>query len=174
MKHQKVECANSIVFDEYTDTSLLFGREEHNGKVKVLVGAEATSVKDSIERFYNVEWSDENHLFQTNAVTITGTLYKPGKNTLLHFSNNEEGLPEFGRLIKIWQVLDLGTFFVMQPMETVAFDLDMNAVIIEESSLPQGNQISRHEDLPSYHVHHAYTLSGKLHVPLKQYICDSK
>ena len=174
MKHQKVECANSIVFDEYTDTSPLFGREEHNGKVKVLVGAEATLVKDSIERFYNVEWSDENHLFQTNAVTITGTLYKPGKNTLLHFSNNEEGLPEFGRLIKIWQVLDLGTFFVMQPMETVAFDLDMNAVIIEESSLPQGNQISRHEDLPSYHVHHAYTLSGKLHVPLKQYICDSK
>ena len=58
----------------------------------------------------------------------------------------------------------------MQPMETVAFDLDMNAVIIEESSLPQGNQTSRHEDPPSYHVHHAYTLSGKLHVPLKQYI----
>ena len=65
--------------------------------------------------------------------------------------------------MKIWQVLDL----------TVAFDLDMNAVIIEESSLPQGNQISRHEDLPSYHVHHAYTLSGKLHVPLKQYILTS-
>ena len=85
------------------------------------------------------------------------------KNTLLHFANNKEGLPEFGRLMKIWQVLDL----------TVAFDLDMNAVIIEESSLPQGNQISRHEDLPSYHVHHAYTLSGKLHVPLKQYILTS-
>ena len=61
----------------------------------------------------------------------------------------------------------------MQPMETVAFDLDMNAVIIEESSLPQGNQTSRHEDPPSYHVHHAYTLSGKLHVPLKQYILPS-
>lgn len=85
------------------------------------------------------------------------------KNTLLQFANNKEGLPEFGRLMKIWQVLDL----------TVAFDLDMNAVIIEESSLPQGNQISRHEDLPSYHVHHAYTLSGKLHVPLKQYILTS-
>lgn len=95
------------------------------------------------------------------------------KNTLLHFANNKEGLPEFGRFIKIWQVLDLGTCFVMQPMETVAFDLDMNAVIIEESSLPQGNQTSRHEDLPSYHVHHAYTLSGKLHVPLKQYILTS-
>ena len=95
------------------------------------------------------------------------------KNTLLHFANNEESLSEFGRLIKIGQVLDLGTFFVMQLMETVAFDLDMNAVIIEESSLPQGNQISRHKDLPSYHVHHAYTLSGKLHVPLKQYILTS-
>ena len=66
------------------------------------------------------------------------------KNTSLHFANNEESLSEFGRLIKIWQLLDLGTFFVMQLMETVAFDLDMNAVIIEESSLPQGNQISRH------------------------------
>lgn len=117
MKYQKVECANSIVFDKYTNTSPLFGREEHNGKVKVLVGAEAKLVKESIERFYKVEWSDENHLFQTNAVTITGTLYKPGKNTLLHFVNNKEGLPEFSRLIKIWQVLDLGTFFVMQPME---------------------------------------------------------
>ena len=74
MKHQKVEFANSNVFDEYTDTSLLFGHEEHNGKVKVLVGAEAKLVKGSIERFYNVEWSDENHLFQTNTVTITGTL----------------------------------------------------------------------------------------------------
>lgn len=148
MKHQKVECANSIVFDEYTDTSPLFGCEEHNGKVKVFVGAEAKLVKESIERFYNVEWSDENHLFQTNPVTITRTLYKPEKNTLLHFGNNEEVLPKFGCLIKIWQVLVLGTFFVMQPMETVAFDLDMNAVIIEESSLPQGNEISRHKDPP--------------------------
>ena len=48
------------MFDEYTDTSPLFGHEEHNGKVKVLVGAEAKLVKESIERFYNVEWSDEN------------------------------------------------------------------------------------------------------------------
>jgi len=50
MKHQKVECANSFVFDEYTDTTPLFGHEEHNGKVKVLVGAEAKLVKDSFER----------------------------------------------------------------------------------------------------------------------------
>ena len=85
MKHQKVECANSIVFDEYTDTSPLFGHEEHNGKVKVLVGAEAKLVKESIGRFYKVEWSDENHLFQTNAVTITGTLYKPGKKHFIAF-----------------------------------------------------------------------------------------
>lgn len=38
MKHQKVECTNSIVFKEYTDTSPLIGCEEQNGKVKVLIG----------------------------------------------------------------------------------------------------------------------------------------
>jgi len=52
--------------------------------------------------------SDANHLYHTNAVTINGTLYKPGKNTLLHFANTGEGLPELGRLVNIWQVLDLG------------------------------------------------------------------
>ena len=103
MKYQKVECANSIVFDKYTNTSPLFGREEHNGKVKVLVGAEAKLVKESIERFYKLEWSDENHLFQTNAVTITGTLYKPGKTlycillTTRRVYQNSVALSKFGK-----------------------------------------------------------------------------
>ena len=58
---------------------------------------------DRGESFPGFKWSDENHLFHTNAVTITGTLYKPGKNTLLHFSNNEEAcqnsvaLSKFGK-----------------------------------------------------------------------------
>ena len=124
MKHQKVECTNSIVFKEYTDTSPLIGCEEQNGKVKVLIGEEARFVNESIERFYNTEWSDANHLYHTNAIIINGTLYKPGKNTLLHFANTGEHLPELGRLVNIWQVLDLGTFFVAQPMETVAFDFE--------------------------------------------------
>ena len=55
MKHQKVECTNSIVFNEYTDTSPLFGCEEHNGKVKVLIGEEARLVNECIKRFYNTE-----------------------------------------------------------------------------------------------------------------------
>lgn len=74
--------------------------------------------------FCNTEWSDANHLYHTNAIIISGILYKPGKNTLLHFANTGEHLPELGRLVNIWQVLDLGTFFVMQPMETVAFDFE--------------------------------------------------
>ena len=82
MKHQKVECTNSIVFNEYTDTSPLIGCEEHNGKVKVLIGEEARLVNESSKQFYNTEWSDANHLYHTNAIIISGILYKPGKNTI--------------------------------------------------------------------------------------------
>lgn len=84
------------------------------------------------------------------------------------------GLPEFGRLVKIWQILGVGTFFSLQPMDTVAFDTTMNTAIIEEPHLPQGYQITRCDDLPSYQVHHAYNVSGKLQIPFKQYIFDSK
>ena len=77
-----------------------------------------------------------------------------------------------GHLIKIWQVFGMGTFFALQPMDNMAFD--MNAVIIKESCLPQGYQLSRWDDLPSYHVHHAYSLSGELYIPFKQYVFDSK
>ena len=78
----------------------------------------------SLSSGFITECSDANHLYHTNAVTINWTLYKPGKNTLLHFANTGEGLPELGRLVNIWQVLDLGTFFVTQPMETVPFDFE--------------------------------------------------
>ena len=39
MKHQKVECANSIVFVEYTDTSTLFGHEEYKSSEVTVVFA---------------------------------------------------------------------------------------------------------------------------------------
>jgi len=174
MKHQKIECADAIVFDEDTDTSPLFGREEKTGNAKVLIGDDAKYVKESVNRFYPFRWTDENHLFQCNTITINGTLYKPGKNTLLHFDNTDDGLPEFGRLVKIWQILGMGTFFALQPMDTLTFDVDMNAAVIEESPMPQGYQICRSDDIPSYQVFHAYSPSGKLYIPFKQYVSHCK
>lgn len=174
IKHQKIECADAIVFDQETDTSPLFGHEKHEGRAKVIVGDEAGNVRESINNFYPTEWTDENHLFQCNSITINGILYTPGKNTLLHMGITDIGLPEFGRLVKIWQILGVGTFFALQPLDTVAFDTTMNTAIIEEPHLPQGYQITRCDDLPSYQVHHAYSVSGKLQIPFKQYIFDSK
>ena len=46
----------------------------------------------------------------------------------------------------------MGTFFALQPMDTLTFDVDMNAAVIEESPMPQGYQICRSDDIPSYQV----------------------
>lgn len=72
-----------------------------------------------------------------NSVTLKGTKYSPGKNNLLHIGYDPFGLPEFGSLVKIWFVLDVGVFFVTKVMESVAFRQELNAIEIEDASLPQ-------------------------------------
>lgn len=75
---------------------------------------------------------------QCNSVTLKGTKYIPGKNNLLHIGYDQNGLPEFGSLVKIWFVVDVGVFFVAEVKESVAFREELNAMEIEDASLPQG------------------------------------
>ena len=60
-------------------------------------------------------------------------------------------------------------------METTRYCKELNAVEVEEPALPQGLEISRPGDLPSFQVFHLYTdAEGKMYIPFMQYIFDSQ
>lgn len=107
-----------------------------------------------------------------NSVTLKSTKYTPGENNLLHIGYDLLGLPEFGSLVKIWFVLDVGVFFVTKVMESVAFRQELNAMEIEDASLPQGLQVVRPDDLPCFQVHRCYKSGEKMYIPFRQYIFD--
>ena len=90
----------------------------------------------------------------------------------LHIGYDPFGLPEFGNLVKIWFVLNVGVFFVTKVMESVSFRKELNAMEIEDAPLPQGLHVVRPDDLPFFQVHHCYKSGEKMYIPFRQYIFD--
>ena len=63
-------------------------------------------------------------------------------------------------------VSDASVFFVSKVMESVRFVEELNAIEIDEPSLPEGLQVSRPADFPFHQVHHSYSsveLRKKVH-----------
>ena len=176
-KHQKIECAKNMTVEDATDkgnveTSSLFGSELMFGKTTRLMGDAAESARHDINRFYRLAFPPEAELRLCNFVTITGTKYVPGKNNLLLIGYYPNGLPEFGSLVKIWFVVNVGVFFVTKAVESVLFRKELNAMEIEDPSLPQGLHVIRPGDLPFHQVHHSYRSGDKMYIPFRQYAFD--
>ena len=63
----------------------------------------------------------------------------------------------FSSLLKLWRV---------------AFRQELNAVEMEDASLPQGLHVVRPDDVPFFQVHHCYKSGEKVYIPFRQYIFD--
>ena len=175
LKHQKIECAKNMAVDDVdgsAESSSLFGSDVIFGKTKSLLGNDKESARRAIDRFHQLDFPAAAEIMLCNSVTLKGTKYTPGTNNLLHIGYDPFGLPEFGSLVKIWFVLDVGVFFVTKVMESVAFRQELNAMEIEDASLPQGLHVVRPDDLPFFQVHHCYKSGEKMYIPFKQYIFD--
>ena len=107
--------------DGSAESSSLFGSDVIFGKTKSLLGNDKESARRAIDRFHQLDFPAAAEIMLCNSVTLKGTKYTPGKNNLLHIGYDPFGLPEFGSLVKIWFVLDVGVFFVTKVMESVAF-----------------------------------------------------
>lgn len=93
------------------------------------------------------------------------TVY-PGINNLVQIGYTTQGLPEFASLVKIWYVSDESVFFGSIVMESVRFVEELNAIEIDEPSLPEGLHVSRPSDLPFHQVHHSYSSERIKYIPL--------
>lgn len=56
-----------------------------------------------------------------NFVILKGIKYILGINNFLYIGYDLFGFLEFGSLVKVWFVLDVGVFFVIKVMESVVF-----------------------------------------------------
>jgi len=126
-RNQKLMCADYMEIDNSKDTSPLFGNEHDFGKRKELNGEERNKVQQllysSFGDLYQV--SPTNQVFLCNSVTLNGITYCPGKKNYLHIACEESGLPTFARLVQIWGINNLGTFFLVNAVDTIAFHNDL-------------------------------------------------
>ena len=173
-KNQKVVCAEHMNVDDKGEVSRLFGHEIALGKNKSLSGGDLDAAKASIARFFPIT-DGPAEMRLCNSITIKGTRYCPGINNLVQIGYTAHGLPEFASLVKIWYVSDASVFFVSKVMESVRFVEELNAIEIDEPSLPEGLQVSRPSDLPFHQVHRSYSSVElrKKYIPLGQYIFDT-
>ena len=132
------------------------------------------AAKASIARFFPIT-DGPAEIRLCNSITINGTRYCPGINNLVQTGYTAHGLPEFVSLVKIWYVSDASVFFVSKVMESVRFLEELNAIEIDEPSLPEGLQVSHPSDLPFHQVHHSYSSVElrKKYIRLRQYIFDT-
>ena len=170
-KNQMVVCAEHMNVYGKDDVSPLFGQEIVIGKNKYLSGEDLEAAKASIARFFPLE--ELTAVAVCNSITLNGTRYCPGMNNLIQIGYTANGLPEFGSIAKIWYVSDTSVFFASKIMESVRFVEELNAIEVDEPSLPEGLQVSRPSDLPFYYVHHSYHSKGKKYIPLRQHIFNS-
>ena len=90
------------------------------------------------------------------SITVYGTCYKPGVNNYLLLHVDDTGLPQFGKLEKIWFLPYKGPFFVVMTMKTPSFCEHLNAFEISEPEMAQGYDIVSHADLSYFKVYHAH------------------
>lgn len=159
-RHQSMESALAIKIDEGNDTNSCpsVDNDVLLGKGKLLLDHERDYAINMIKRFYEV--NDTIQVFQYNSVTVYGTYYKPGANNYLLLHVDDTGLPQFGKLEKIWFVPYKGPFFVVMTMKTPSFCEHLNAFEISEPEMAQGYDIVSHADLSYFKVYHAHKARG--------------
>ena len=105
--------------------------------------------RNDIEMFYEI--AENFQVLEYNSITVHGTCYKPGTRNFVIIGLDSMGLPQFGKLTKIWFVPYYGPFFVVMAMKTTSFCEEMNAFEILPPEMTQGHDIVAHADLLYYH-----------------------
>ena len=145
------------------------------GKGRMLMGHDKEYAINTITRFNELQKrdpADTIQVFQYNSLTVHGTLYKPGSNNfvLVSLSESSAGLPQFGKLTKIWFVPYNNPFFVVMFMNTDSFCESLNAFEISEPQTAQGYDVVSHSDLFHYRVYHGHKQSDtdKLYIVCRE------
>ena len=148
------------------DKGPLFKEEIKFGVSKELFGDDRETALSNIERFYELGRVGIT-VYSLDSVQIHGTLYKPDKDAFLNFGGRG-GLPEFGKIVKIWFTANHGIFFALHVVITSNYNEDLNAFQIIEPDLPQGFEIVRQNNLEMPFVCHPYKFRGNTYIILKE------
>ena len=129
-----------LIIDE-DDPCSLFKNDFHLGNSRPLTGSRQEDVKSLITRFYEIDLTGFA-MFKAKSVVVYGTKYVCGDKNYLLLGVNEYGLPEFGKILKIWCALQVqDPFFVTKVMECEQYCDRLVAYKIRDPDIPQGNQV---------------------------------
>ena len=143
------------------------------GKSRKLVGHEREYAVHTISTFYerdNLKEKRQIPVYQQSSVTVHGTQYKLGVNNFLVIDLDDAGLPEFGKLSKVWFVPYNKPFFVVMAMNTDCFCQTFHAFEISDPQTAQGYDVISHSDLPHFRVYHAHKKGDEQYITCKESI----
>ncbi|XP_020909444.1 uncharacterized protein LOC110247358 [Exaiptasia diaphana] len=174
-RHQAKQYAESIQINNKgkNPTGSLFHEDISSGKTKTIQNNnERQTIINNISRFYDMPSTampQDDDIFETSSVTIQNRLYKTGRNNFLMCSVTPTGLPEFGKIERIWY-FNLDLFFALEVGETIRFDESLQAFEFEECNQAQGYHITMEKDLLHLNVLHTYSVGGKKYITLRESI----
>lgn len=131
--------------------------------VRALDQHDRDAAKDYILRFYP-SFEDESHhpTYQASSITVHGTCYKKGNNTML-LAEITDSNPVFGSLENIW-LCDSFVFLSFKLYETVGFEQNLLSYKIEEEEFPSGLFVVEVQDLLMACVMHMHKYNGCLYI----------
>lgn len=109
-------------------------------------------------------------MYLTSWIGVHGTKYIPNECILLIRSENET--PVFGMLRIIWVVNFQAVLFRVSMLETVDFNVHINAYRVQEPALAAGLELVLQDQLLSHEVLHIYNFNGDQYISPKTYLSD--
>lgn len=150
------------------ECNLLF--KNSNGRTEHLTGRDFESARREIINFLGWEASLIINVYLTSWIGVHGTKYIPNECVLLIRSENET--PVFGMLRIIWVVNFQAVLFRVSMLETVDFNVHINAYRVQEPALAAGLELVLQDQLLSHEVLHIYNFNGDQYISPKTYLSD--
>lgn len=135
-----------------------------------LSGSDFESAKREMLNFLELDVALVTSVHRTSWAGVHGTKYIPNECILLVKSENET--PVFGTLRVIWLVNLQVVVFRVSVLETVNFNVHLNAYRVQEPAQATGLDLVLHDHLLSHEVMHIFNYDGDQYISPKIFLGD--
>lgn len=135
-----------------------------------LSGSDFESANWEMLNFLELDVALVTSVHRTSWAGVHGTKYIPNECILLVKSENET--PVFGTLRVIWLVNLQVVVFQVSVLETVNFNVHLNAYRVQEPAQETGLDLVLHDHLLSHEVMHMFNYDGDQYISPKIFLGD--
>ena len=166
-RYQTYECVSQVGNPSHHP---LFSSELNAGPSVILSQTELDHLKMQMS-FSSDDLDEVKVAYSSKHVTVCGTKYVVSKSFLL-VGADANMRPEFGLLKKIYIVKSSEVYFEIEMLETLQFEENLQAYIVQKPTLAQGYEFCAQHKLMDHNCYSLIIVDGVSYIPIEFDIDD--